>query len=145
MNGTIVRYPRKRKSPVVTPAIAAEIKALLRSGTMNQHDIAARYRINQGRVSEIKTGLKFPGVEPTQLDLFLNSAAASLSAFSSSEAFGGCCVGMSNFPEALGGFCCLAPLDDVTEVSLYRAIINHCVFCTRPRLKPRRTRLMCEA
>lgn len=65
-------FPKRKKSPVVTPEMAAEIKALLRSGTMSQHDIAARYRINQGRVSEIKTGLKFPGVEPAQLDLFLN-------------------------------------------------------------------------
>ena len=43
---------------------------MLIAGTLNQHDIAARYRINQGRISEIKTGLKFPGVEPAQLDFF---------------------------------------------------------------------------
>lgn len=64
----IVIYPKKRNSPVVTSAIAAEIKALLNSKAMNQHDIAAKYGINQGRVSEIKTGLKFPGVEPAQLE-----------------------------------------------------------------------------
>jgi transcriptional regulator with XRE-family HTH domain len=66
----IVPFPKKRKSPVVTPEMAAEIKALLKAGTMNQHDIAARYRVNQGRISEIKTGLKFPGIKPAQLDLF---------------------------------------------------------------------------
>lgn len=67
---SIIPYPKKRKSPVVTPAMAAEIKALLNSKTMNQHDIAAKYGINQGRISEINTGLKFPGVKPAQLDLF---------------------------------------------------------------------------
>ncbi len=66
----ILPFPKKRKSPVVTPEMAAEIKAMLIAGTLNQHDIAARYRINQGRISEIKTGLKFPGVEPAQLDFF---------------------------------------------------------------------------
>ncbi len=59
----------KRKSPPVTPEMAAKIKALLVVG-MNQHDIAARYEINQGRVSEINTGMKFPGIEPDQGDMF---------------------------------------------------------------------------
>lgn len=63
----IVRFPKKRKSRVVTPTMASEIKALLLADCMNQHDIAARYEINQGRVSEINTGAKFPGVEPAQL------------------------------------------------------------------------------
>ena len=64
----IVRFPKKRKSRTVTPEMAAEIKALLLPGYMNQHDIAARYGINQGRVSEINTGAKFPGVEPAQME-----------------------------------------------------------------------------
>jgi hypothetical protein len=37
---------------------------------MTQHDIAAHFKINQGRVSEINTGMKFPGVSSSQLDLF---------------------------------------------------------------------------
>ena len=65
----IMRFPKKRKSQTVTPMMAAEIKALLLADCMNQHDIAARYGINQGRVSEIKTGAKFPGIEPAQLEL----------------------------------------------------------------------------
>ncbi|MFN4126602.1 MULTISPECIES: hypothetical protein [Pannonibacter] len=58
-----------RRSPTVTPEMAAQIKALLKTG-MSQHDIAARFRINQGRVSEINKGYKFPQVEPVQGDLF---------------------------------------------------------------------------
>jgi hypothetical protein len=68
MNSIIV-YPKKRKSQPVTPEMAAEIKALIDAG-MCQHDIAARYGINQGRISEINTGMKFPGIEPKQGDLF---------------------------------------------------------------------------
>ncbi len=63
----IVHFPKKRKSKPVDPVMAAEIKALLLADCMNQHDIAARYGINQGRVSEINTGAKFPGIEPAQL------------------------------------------------------------------------------
>jgi len=66
---TIVLYPKKRRSPVVTPEMAAQIKAMLDAG-MCQHDIAAFFGINQGRVSEINTGMKFPGVEPAQGELF---------------------------------------------------------------------------
>ena len=67
---SIVTFPHKKRSPAVTPEMASEIKALVDVG-MNQHDIAARYGINQGRVSEINTGAKFPGIEPKQLELFL--------------------------------------------------------------------------
>ncbi len=66
----IVNFPERRRSPAVTPEMASEIKALVHIG-INQHDIAARYGINQGRVSEIKTGMKFSGIEPKQLELFL--------------------------------------------------------------------------
>ena len=63
----IVPLPRKRKSPRVTPEMAAKIKALLKT-QMCQHDIAAAFRINQGRVSEINTGRCFIDVEPVQLE-----------------------------------------------------------------------------
>ena len=66
---TIVPFPRKRKSPPVTPEMAARIKGLLRYG-LSQQDIATICGVNQGRVSEINTGMKFPGIEPKQLDLF---------------------------------------------------------------------------
>lgn len=68
---TVIPMPRKRKSPPVTPEMAARIKTLLNAG-MCQHDIAAFFRINQGRVSEVNTGMKFPGVEPAQLAFVFN-------------------------------------------------------------------------
>lgn len=54
----------RRKSPKLTPDIAAKIKHLLGLGEFNQHDIAAEFGINQGRVSEINTGKKWPDVTP---------------------------------------------------------------------------------
>jgi predicted XRE-type DNA-binding protein len=46
----------KRKSSVpVTPELASYIKLLLRKG-LYQHQIAGVLGINQGRVSEVKTG-----------------------------------------------------------------------------------------
>lgn len=65
----IIPFPRKRKSPPVTPFMAAKIKALLEFG-LSQQDIATICGVNQGRVSEINTGMKFPGIEPLQGDLF---------------------------------------------------------------------------
>jgi hypothetical protein len=50
-------------SPAVTPEMAAKIKHYLITD-MAQHDIAAMFKINQGRVSEIKTGKKFGDVAP---------------------------------------------------------------------------------
>ncbi len=53
----------RRVSPDVTPQMAAEIKRYLLNN-MAQHEIAAMFKINQGRVSEIKTGKKFGDVMP---------------------------------------------------------------------------------
>lgn len=53
----------RRASPDVTPEMAARIKRHLMED-MAQHEIAAMYKINQGRVSEIKTGKKFGDVAP---------------------------------------------------------------------------------
>jgi hypothetical protein len=64
----VIPYPRKRKSPPVTPEMAAKIKALIEVGIC-QHDIAAHFKINQGRVSEINTGMRFPGIEPVQTEM----------------------------------------------------------------------------
>ena len=52
-----------RHSPPVTPGMAAKIKYLCGLGHM-QHDVAARFGINQGRVSEIVTGKAYPGGSP---------------------------------------------------------------------------------
>lgn len=54
----------KKKSPPVTPEMAAIIKRLLRQGHLLQHDIAARFGINPGRVSEINTGKRYAEVAP---------------------------------------------------------------------------------
>lgn len=56
----------RRHSPEVTPEMAGKIKTMLAHG-MIQHDIAAVFGINQGRVSEIKTGEKFGDVPPSSL------------------------------------------------------------------------------
>lgn len=46
--------------------MAEEIKRLLGEGLL-QHKIAARFGINQGRVSEIKTGKRFRDGRPGKL------------------------------------------------------------------------------
>jgi hypothetical protein len=54
---------RRNASPPVSPAMASFIKYLISKG-YKQHDIAARFGINQGRVSEINTGKSYPGIHP---------------------------------------------------------------------------------
>jgi len=49
----------------LTPEEVAIIKRRLISGEL-QHEIAADYRINQGRISEINTGQRFAHVPPAQ-------------------------------------------------------------------------------
>ena len=63
---TKLPYPRRRSSPDVSPEMAATIKALLAHG-LTQHDIAARFGINQGRVSEVNNGKRHADVLPAQL------------------------------------------------------------------------------
>ena len=63
----ILPFPRRRRSPDVTPDMAAKIKTMLAFG-MSQHDIAARFGINQGRVSEVNKGKRHPDVPPASLD-----------------------------------------------------------------------------
>ena len=62
----IVSFPRKR-SPRLTQAMADQIHRLRDVGMM-QHDIAARLGINQGRVSEVLTGKRFPPQTPDLFD-----------------------------------------------------------------------------
>lgn len=57
----------RRRSPPVTPEMAAKIKKRLAEGAA-QHDIAAEFRINQGRVSEVKTGLKYAEIKAWQAE-----------------------------------------------------------------------------
>jgi predicted XRE-type DNA-binding protein len=51
-------------SPPVTAEVAAKIKALRMSSGLFQHQIAAMFGINQGRVSEVLNGKTYPDVPP---------------------------------------------------------------------------------
>lgn len=46
----------KRRSPSVTPEMAKQIKRMVGDLGMLQHDVAAHFGINQGRVSEVMNG-----------------------------------------------------------------------------------------
>lgn len=47
----------KRKSSKMTPDLVKNIKELLSTDLYFQHQIAAIFGVNQGRVSEVKHGL----------------------------------------------------------------------------------------
>lgn len=53
----------RRPSVSITPSIAAKIKRLSEDG-LYQHEIAAQIQCNQGRISEVLSGKKFPEVQP---------------------------------------------------------------------------------
>ncbi len=61
---------KQKASPPVTPQMAAEIRYLKSEKKLFNHQIAAFFGINQGRVSEVLTGKKFPEVAPDQGLLF---------------------------------------------------------------------------
>ncbi|MGE0665793.1 MAG: hypothetical protein AB7O49_04455 [Sphingomonadales bacterium] len=66
---------RKNGTPPVTEKMAAAIKWLLNKTDMAQHDIAAVFHINQGRISEVNTGKRFahvPAIDPRDLGWTLN-------------------------------------------------------------------------
>jgi predicted XRE-type DNA-binding protein len=57
--------PRKHKSPIMTEERAAHIKWLWENTPLNQAQISACLgAINQGRVSEVINGQRFPEVSP---------------------------------------------------------------------------------
>ncbi len=60
----------RKSSPSVTAEMAAEIRYLRFTKKLYNHQIAALFGINQGRVSEVLTGKKFPQVQPAQGSLF---------------------------------------------------------------------------
>ena len=60
----------RKPSPPVTPEMAAQIRYLKKTKQLYNHQIAAMFGINQGRVSEVLTGKKFPNVPPAQQSLF---------------------------------------------------------------------------
>ena len=64
---------RRRPSRPITEALAAKAKYLMETKGLYQHQVAAELGVNQGRISEIKTGKRFPKTPPdnNQLDLGL--------------------------------------------------------------------------
>ncbi len=46
------RRPTPRRSPPVTPEMMAEMREMYYAKGMAQHEIAAHFHVNQGRVSE---------------------------------------------------------------------------------------------
>lgn len=61
---------QRQSSPPINAEIAAKIKYLKQAMGLYQHQIAAVLGVNQGRVSEVLTGKRFPKVPPSdQLSL----------------------------------------------------------------------------
>lgn len=58
----------RNSSPNVTPLIAAKIKGLWAHSKLNQAQIAARLgELNQGRVSEVVNGQRYPEILPADV------------------------------------------------------------------------------
>ena len=69
----------RKSSPRLTAEIAAKIKSLLQYTALNHAQIAAMLGgLNQGRVSEVKTGKRFINVLPCSLDEALKSSGGTL-------------------------------------------------------------------
>ncbi len=58
-NNKIIPFPYRRKSPPVTYDMAMKIHKLREAG-MYQHQIAAHFGVNPGRVCEVLKGDRFP-------------------------------------------------------------------------------------
>lgn len=46
----------KRRSRKISDDLVRQIKVMLASGLYHQHQIAAKFDVNQGRISEVKNG-----------------------------------------------------------------------------------------
>lgn len=68
MMGAIIRRKARASGVVLTAGDAAIVKAMLLRGD-RQHDIAAWFGVNGGRIAEIATGDAFARVEPAIGDL----------------------------------------------------------------------------
>lgn len=56
----------RARSPNITPEMAAHIRFLVQERGLFQHQAAALVGINQGRVSEVMRGYRYPDVRPAQ-------------------------------------------------------------------------------
>lgn len=54
----------RRVSEPLTAELAARTKRLKRDTDLVQHEIAATLHLNQGRVSEVLSGKRYPDVHP---------------------------------------------------------------------------------
>ncbi|KAA9019292.1 MULTISPECIES: helix-turn-helix domain-containing protein [Sphingobium] len=57
---------KRTSSPPISPEMAAHIKFLVQSQGLYQHQVAALVGVNQGRVSEIMRGYRYPDVQAAQ-------------------------------------------------------------------------------
>jgi predicted XRE-type DNA-binding protein len=62
----VVFIMRRRKSPNITPEMAAHIRFLVMEKKLFQHQAAALLDVNQGRVCEVMKGIRHPGILPKQ-------------------------------------------------------------------------------
>lgn len=57
---------KRTPSPPISPEMAAHIKFLVSRRGLYQHQVAALLGLNQGRISEIMRGYRFPTIPPAQ-------------------------------------------------------------------------------
>lgn len=57
---------KRTPSPPISADLAAHIKFLVQERKLFQHQVAALVGVNQGRISEVMNGHKFPNVPPAQ-------------------------------------------------------------------------------
>ena len=57
--------PKRRMTPTMTAELAARAKYLVEVEGLLQHQAAAILGVNQGRVSEVMTGKRWPEVPPS--------------------------------------------------------------------------------
>jgi hypothetical protein len=63
-----LRLRGPRRSPKLTADMASKMKTRVLHRGEAQHDVAAHFRVNQGRVSEVVTGKAFPDAPFASLD-----------------------------------------------------------------------------
>lgn len=57
--------PKRRMTPPMTAELAAQAKYLVQEEGLMQHQAAAILGVNQGRISEVMTGKRWPDVPPS--------------------------------------------------------------------------------
>lgn len=60
---------KRTPSPPISSEMAAHIRFLILERRLFQHQAAALCGVNQGRISEVMRGYRYPDVSPAQGDL----------------------------------------------------------------------------